>query len=185
MRLWWLVAAVVLVGCPSRRDDGLRPMARGPVRDGGAPTLDDDALVARLGVERASLRRVVTFAPMDCVLVRARRDGRWGAWAVDARGVATGMAGATRVLRGWAALGYEPFTEDLARVVGLFASPEATVIPRRDVVEVDGAPVWAAAPSLAPNGRGGRALSLTLRGEDGALRTARFTISADRVVSAP
>ncbi len=158
-------------------------MARAPVRDGGAPVITDDALVARLGVERATLRRVVTFAPMDCVMVHARRDGRWGAWAVDARGAPTGLAGVTRVLRAWAALGHEPFTEDLARVVGLFAFPEATVIPRRDVVEVDGAPVWAAAPSLAPDGRGGRALSFSLRGVDGALRTARFAISADHVVT--
>jgi hypothetical protein len=185
VRLSIVFVALALGGCPSRSDDGLRPMARAPVRDGGAPALTDDVLVRRLGVDRASLRRVVTYAPMDCVMVHARRDGRWGAWAVDAQRAATGLAGASRVLRAWAALGHEPFTEDLARVVGLFAVPEATVIPRRDVVEVDGSPVWAAAPSLAPDGRGGRALSFTLRGADGALRTARFVVSADHVVTGP
>jgi hypothetical protein len=122
---------------------------------------------------------------MDCVIVHARRDGRWGAWAVDAQRASTGLPGASRVLRSWADMGYAPFTEDLARVVGLFAFPESMVISRRDVVEVDGAPVWAAAPSLAPDGRGGRALSFTLRGADGALRTARFVISADLVVTGP
>lgn len=185
MRLSRLFVALALGGCPSRSDEGLRPMARAPVRDGGAPALSDDVLVRRLGVERASLRRVVTYAPMDCVIVHARRDGRWGAWAVDAQRASTGLPGASRVLRSWADMGYAPFTEDLARVVGLFAFPESMVISRRDVVEVDGAPVWAAAPSLAPDGRGGRALSFTLRGADGALRTARFVISADLVVTGP
>ena len=52
-----------------------------------------------------------------------------------------------------------------------------------DVVEVDGAPVWASAPAVAPDGRGGRTLSFTVRGADGALRAARFTISADHVVT--
>ncbi|MFO0627458.1 MAG: hypothetical protein U0325_17750 [Polyangiales bacterium] len=184
MRLTPLAVVLLLVGCPARRDDGLRPMPRAPLRDGGAPDLSDDALVQRLGVDRATLRRVVTYAPMDCVLVHARRDGRWGAWAVDARAATTGMAGATRVLRAWAAMGYAPFTEELARVVGLFAAPDATVIPRRDVVEVDGAPVWAAAPSAAPDGRGGRVLSFSLRGPDGALRTASFAISSDHAVTA-
>lgn len=184
MRLPLLLVACALVGCPARSEDGLRPMARPAVRDGGAPGLTDDALAVRLGVERSTLRRVVTFAPMDCVLVHARRQGRWGAWAVDAREAPTGLPGATRVLRAWARMGHAPFTEDLARVVGLFAFPDDTVIPRRDVVEVDGAPVWAAAPSLAPDGRGGRALSFTVRSPEGTLRAARFVISADHVVTA-
>lgn len=171
------LVAVLVYGCRDPREPPLRPMARAPVRDGGAPSLSDADISARLGAGAgASLERVTTWAPLDVVLVRARQGGRWTAWAVDANAAQTGLAGAERVLRGWSRIGYEPFTEDLARVLGLFAFPASRVIAQRDVVETDAGPVLVAAPSLAPDGRGSRALSFTHRDESGALRLARFVL---------
>lgn len=116
---------------------------------------------------------------MSVVIVRARRGRSWEAWAVDRSGADTGLNGASRVVRGWRSLGYAPFTEDLARVVGLFAFPAAEVFTARTVVEFADGPRWTSAPSLAPPlADGSRVLSLSYRDASGALRVASFRVDA-------
>lgn len=173
-----------------RRDtrvDGLTPMARAAPRDGGAPRYTDVELRARVpgGAALDEVLRVALLAPMDVVVIRARRGRAWESWAVDAQGAQTGLSGAARVLRGWSAMSYEPFTEDLARVVGLFALPDARVFTAREVVETDGGPRWASPASLSPrDASGARVLSFSYRDAQGALRVASYRLEAAGAVRA-
>ena len=183
-----LLALWVSLGCRAPSEEALTPIARRAPRDGGAPLLDDDALRARVAavMPAATVRRVPQMAPMDAVIARVTlANGDERAVAVDARAVTEGIAGAERVLRSWSALGYEPFAEDLVRVVGLFARPAATVYAARTVVEVAGTPRWTVSPSLAPRAGGnGRTLvfSYVQRGEVEAMHVGRFHLTAGGMV---
>lgn len=179
-----LVVVSLLLGCRGAPEEALTPVARRAPRDGGAPVLTDDGLLARVAsaLPAVSVDRVPQMAPMDVVIASVTlRDGSARTAAVDARSVHVGIAGAERVLRGWSALGYEPFAEDLVRVVGVFAYPGATVYTARTVVEVDGAPRWTVSPALAPRpGGNGRTLvfSYLLRGAREGMHLARFHLTA-------
>lgn len=179
-----ILAMWLALGCRGAPEEAFTPVARRAPRDGGAPPLSDDALRARVAAAFpvASVSRVPQMAPMDAYIASVTlADGGARTVSVDAREVLVGIAGAERVLRGWSALGYEPFAEDLVRVVGVFAYPGATVFTTRTIVEVDGAPRWTLSPSVAPRPNGnGRTLvfSYLLRGVRDGLHVARFHLTA-------
>lgn len=183
-----IAVLLFLLGCRGAPEEALVPMTRRPPRDGGAPALSESALLARIQARwpGATIAPVPQMAPMDAVIVAVTLpDGGARTAAVDARGVTEGIAGAERVLRTWSTLGYEPFAEDLVRVVGAFAYPGATIFTARTVVEVDGAPRWTLSPTLAQRpGGNGRTLvfSYRLPGARDGLHVARFHLTASGVI---